>query len=116
MELKELTLSSMSDLSHGAVGVAVDMLIKQAIRDCIDRPGDNRGRVLTLGLIFKPTPHVDGQSITCEGTKAVAKAKLKLPDYETNELDFGVRHNGSAVFSPHSPENHKQTSFIEDDE
>ena len=112
----ELTLSSTAELSHGAVGVAVDRLIKQAVRDCIDRPSDKRPRTVTLGLFITPTPRIEGQSVTCEGAKGVAKAKLKIPDYETSEIDFGVRNNGSAIFAPHSPENHLQASFLDDDE
>ena len=116
MALKVLNLQSMADLSHGAVGVAVDKLIRQAIRDCIDRPGDDRARKLTVQIEFTPTAHIDGQSVTCEGAKAVAKASLKCPNYETGVLDLAVRENGAALFAPNSPENVAQATMFDDED
>ncbi len=116
MSLKVLNLQSMAELSHGSVGVAVDKLIRQAIRDCIDRPGDNRARKLTVQIEFTPTARVDGQSVTCEGAKAIAKARLKTPDYETGVLDLMVRENGSCVFAPASPENAAQATMFDDED
>ena len=44
MALQELNMQSLADLAHGAVGVTVNNLIRKAIRDCIDRPGDGPAR------------------------------------------------------------------------
>ena len=117
MPLQLLKLETLAVLAHGKVGVAFDREVKRAVRDCIDRPGDDRARTITLQINVAPTAVMDGQSVTCEGAKAVAKVKSKLPDYETQQIDLGVRENGSAVFSPTCPENHQQQEmFPEPDE
>ncbi len=112
MSQQLLKLETLSALAHGKVGVAFDREIKRLVRDCIDRPSDDRARVVTLQITVTPTAVVDGQSVTCEGAKAVAKVRSKVPDYETQEIDLGVRENGGAVFSPTCPENHRQIEMF----
>lgn len=116
MALQLLKLETLSELAHGKVGVAFDREIKRMVRDCIDRPSDDRARTITLTMTLTPTAVVDGQSVTCEGAKAIAKVKSKVPDYETQEIDLGVRENGGAVFSPTCPENHMQQELFEEPE
>lgn len=112
--VKELTLETLPELAHGKLGKAFARESKRMIRDCIDRPGDDRLRTLTVTLAFKPIAVVDGQCVTCEGAKAIAKIRGKSPDYETQEIDLGVRENGSAVFSPTCPENHRQMAMFDE--
>jgi hypothetical protein len=115
--LELLKLKSLGNLAHGKVGVAFDRELQRMGRDCIDRPSDDRVRTVTLSVSIKPTAVVDGQITTCEGAKAVAKVKSKMPDYETQEIDLGIRENGSTVFAPACPEDHRQGElFPEPDE
>lgn len=114
--VKVLTLATVPELAHGKVGVAFDRECKRMIRDCIDRPSDERPRKLVLQVTFKPVAVVDGQCVTCEGARAVAKIRGMAPDYETQEIDLGVRENGGAVFSPTCPENHRQMAMFEEPE
>jgi len=118
MSLKVLNLDTLKDLDLGRVGVGFGRLLEQAVRDCLDRPSDKRARKLTLQLAIKPKAEIVGNSISCEGASGVAQLKLKLPDYETQEVDFGVRENGRLVFSEDSPTNHRQATlgFGEEDD
>ena len=111
-----LKLETLAELAHGKVGVAFDREVKTLGKDCIDRPSDDRARTVTLTVTLKPTAIADGQSVTCEGVKAVAKVRSKKPDYETQEIDLGIRENGSMVFSPTCPENRRQQELFEPDE
>ena len=46
----------------------------------------------------------------------MAKVRGMAPDYETQEIDLGVRENGGAVFSPTCPENHRQMDLFQESE
>lgn len=113
--LQLLKLETLAELAHGKVGVAFNREVQRMGRDCVDRPSDDRARTVTLTVAIKPTAVIDGQSVTCEGAKAIARIKAKAPDYETQEIDLGIRENGSTVFSPSCPENHRQISMFADE-
>jgi len=116
VSIQLLKLETLTQLAHGKVGVAFDREIKRMIKDCLDRPSDERKRIITLTVEVTPTAVADGQVVTCEGAVCVAKVKSKLPDYESQKIDLGVRENGGAVFSPTCPENHRQQELFEPDE
>ena len=116
MPLTELNLDTLKDLAGGQVAVAFQRLVNQAVKDCVDRPGDKRMRKITLQLSVAPVAQIFENTISCEGAKGTVQARLKLPDYETTTLDFGVQQNGRAVFSPESPQDHRQATMFEDDQ
>lgn len=108
-----LGADTLDRLDRGAAGVAFNKAIEQAVVDCLDRPGDDRARTVTLQLVLKPVKEVHDNTISCEGARGVYKVRCKRPDYESQELDFGVRTNGMLVFSENSPANHKQPTFFD---
>ena len=112
MALKVLTLDTIKDLDLGRVGVGFSRLLEQAVRDCLDRPGDERARKLILQSALKPKAEIVGQTVSCEGAAGVAQLRLKLPDYESQEVDFGVKQNGRLVFNEESPRDHRQATLF----
>ena len=107
-ELFQLTASTLAKLDRGAAAAALDKAIETAVRDCLDRPSDERARKITLTLELVPVKDVIDNVISCEGAKGVYKVRYRQPDWESKELDFGVRENGMLVFSELSPDNHRQ--------
>lgn len=116
MALKVLTLDTIKDLDLGRVGVGFSRLLEQAVRDCLDRPADERARKLILQISLKPKPEIVGQTVSCEGAAGVAQLRLKLPDYESQEVDFGVKQNGRLVFNENSPRDHRQATMFDGEE
>ncbi len=115
MALKVLNLDTIKDLDLGRVGVGFGRLLEQAVRDCLDRPADERARKLILQLSLKPKSEIVGQTVSCEGAAGVAQLRLKLPDYESQEVDFGVKQNGKLIFSEDSPRDHRQATMFDDE-
>jgi hypothetical protein len=103
-------------LDRGRVGIAIRDFIRQAVNDCLDRPGDDRARVIKLEFALKPVAETHGEHVSCEGAKGVAKVKLKLPDRESSTLDFGVRKGGHLLYNENSPSNHRQATLFAGDE
>jgi len=112
-DLHALEASTIVHLDRGLPAAALDRAIRQAVRDCLDRPGDKRARKVTLQLTIAPICQTDENVLTCEGATGAAQIRVKLPDYESQALDFGVRQGGQLVFSEYSPKNHRQGSLFE---
>lgn len=110
-ELFQLTASTLAKLDRGAAAAALDQAIEAAVRDCLDRPADERVRKVTLSLEIRPIKEIHGSTVSCEGARGTYKARYRQPDWESRELDFGVRKTkagGMLVFSEMSPANHRQ--------
>lgn len=107
-ELTPFTLANIHTLDKERYGKAVDLLIKKAIEDCLDRPGDDRPRKLTMQMSFVPVTAAEGRTIECEGAKVVGQAKLAIPNFETKVVDIGVKSTGHGYFNEANPEDHRQ--------
>jgi len=115
-DLFALTASTLAKLDRGAAAAALDRAISQAVRDCLDRPTDDRPRKITMTLEITPVNEVIDNVVSCEGAKGLYKVRMRQPDWESKTLDFGVRQNGMLVFAEMSPDNHKQPLLFDDDD
>jgi hypothetical protein len=116
MSLFSLSAETLKQLDRGAAAAALDQAIQRAVKDCLDRPGDDRARKISLTLEVRPVTEVCNNVLTCEGARGCYKVRLRIPDWESQTLDFGVRENGLLVFNEHSPTNHRQATFFEGEE
>jgi len=112
-EVHRLTAETLAKLDRGAAAAAFDRAITQAVRDCLDRPSDDRVRKVTLELQLTPIVEVLQNVVSCEGAHGSYKVRYKQPDWESAELDFGVRKPGMLIFNENSPANHRQTTLLQ---
>jgi len=115
MGLKRLTLETIKDLDSGIAMETFQTAVQRAVKDCMDRPGDKRARQVVLQLKIVPVAVISGNSIDCDGAKGLFLCKVKIPDWETREVDFGIQQSGDLIFNPDSPNNHKQMTLIDDE-
>ena len=116
MSIVQFNLENLHLVDLGRVAAAFQKLVAHAVKDCVDRPDDDRGRTVTMELELCPVKEVVDNVITCEGAKGRFKMKCKLPQLETKVLDFGVKQNGILYFSEECPDNHRQTALPFDDD
>ena len=114
--VKKLTLGSIEDLNFGQAEAAFKKLLAQAVKDCIDRPAVKTGRKVLMQLTVAPIATVRGNTIDCESASGVLTLRAKVPDYETDQISFGVQHDGSLVFNPDCPDNYRQQSLLEEED
>lgn len=112
MGLINLSLETLKDLDFGAAEAAFRQALERAVQDCLDRPGDDRARKILLQMTLKPVKVIRGNTIDCDGARGLFQVRCKIPDWETREVDFGVRNNGTLYFSPESPDNHRQGTLL----
>jgi hypothetical protein len=113
--LQRLSLETIKSLDGGAALETFQNAVQRAVRDCMERPGDKRARKVVLQLALTPVPQIDGNTIDCDGAKGVFQCRVKIPDWETREVDFGVQNSGDLIFNPDSPRDHRQTTLLGDD-
>ena len=113
MSLQRLSLESIGSLDGGATMETFQLAVQKAVTDCINRPNDKRARKVNLQLTLVPVPVVTGNTIDCDGAKGTFQCKVRIPDYETREVDFGVQNSGDLIFNPDSPRDHKQMTLLE---
>jgi hypothetical protein len=83
-----------------------------AVRDCIDRPGDKRPRKVTMEFVIVPVVEENG---SCEGVTGEFKVKTTIPHRQTKPYSFGLNRQGKLFFSEESPSNVDQTTFADID-
>lgn len=115
MELVKLTTETLSRLDRGKYKATLEQAFQRAVQDCIDRPGDDRNRQVTVQFDLAPTVEVEDNVMYCDGVKARYQVRAKLPNWESKVLDFGVRKDGSLVFNEASPDNHRQMALPMDE-
>jgi len=111
MALKELNLENLKDLDLGRANMMFMAALAQAVRDCINRPADERARKVTLELTLKPVCETIGQTLSCEGARGVFICRSKIPHWETPEVDFGIKESGQLYFAEGSPRDHRQSTL-----
>ena len=114
--LQKLTIKTLPNVDFGKAALAFQRHLERAVQDCDDRPGVKKARKVSIQLSITPVPEVDGNTINCYAAKGVLTVTSKIPNHETQEIDFGVRANGDLVFNPESPGNHRQATMFVDDE
>ena len=115
-KLKQLTYETLPDLEDGRGVAAFNSLLKRAITDCMDRPGEPKTRKVTLQIDLMPVVDAD---MTCTEVKMQILAKCGLPDYATRVYSTGARKSQSGpmlVFNEDSPMNVNQTTFTDEDD
>jgi hypothetical protein len=111
--LKRFNLESLKDLKNGEALVTFQTAVQRAVKDCIDRPGDKRARKVILQMTLKPVPQITGNTIDCDGAKGTFQCRVRIPDWETQEVDFGVQQSGDLLYNPDSPNDHRQRTLVD---
>lgn len=114
--LTKFSLETMKDLDGGRATLTFDEQLKVAVRDCLERPGEQRARVVTLQMTMIPVAVVEGNTVDCDGVNAVIKCTTKLPDHQARQVNFGIKNDGSLIFNKNSPNDHRQTTLDYDEE
>lgn len=113
MGLQRFDLDTMKALDGGITPEIFQDAVRRAVKDCIERPGDKRARIVILQMKIVPVPLITGNTIDCDGAKGTFQCKTKIPDWETREVDFGVQNSGDLLFNPDSPRDHKQMTLLD---
>lgn len=105
-----VALEAFKDLDGGVINEAFNRDLTRAAQDCIDHPGLNVARKVTLTIELKPVIDRDG----CREVKASACVKHTLPTRKSRDYSFGVNVRGQMYFNPDAPDNIQQRTLLGD--
>lgn len=105
---KSLSLSTLGDLDFGKVDIATKKLIEKAVRDCLDRPGDEGARTVTLSFSMVPVLESNGE---CEVVNLECSATCKVPPHRSKVYPMQPTKSGDLLFQPLSPDNPHQMAL-----
>jgi len=113
VSLKQFTLDNLNDLDGGKAALAFEHHVRRAALDCMDRPGDDKARTVTLQVSLKPVMEPGGD---CVEVEAQIHAKSTVPPHKTKPYSFGLRKNGVLVFNPDATDAVDQATLLDDPE
>jgi ribosomal protein L30/L7E len=115
MPLHPLSLDTLKDLDMGKAHEAFNVHVRRVAQDCLDRPGDPKPRTVNMQITFIP---ILDEAADCSEVKAAIQVTSKIPSHRTKVYSFGLRRNGTLVFSEDSPTNVAQNTIFDglDDE
>lgn len=106
---ERLTLAGLHQLDAIAA-VAIDEDLKEAVRDCVDRPVVKGDRKVTITVIVSPDADSDGVVRTVH---TQLETKLNTPRRLGRKTHCEAKGNGAALFNPESPGDPHQRTIDE---
>lgn len=88
MEMREFQFKELGTLDNGLVEIGMNKALERAVRDCMDRPGVDKDRKVTLEACLRPVSDEHG---VCEEVEIVFKVKDTSPVRETKAYPFSAR-------------------------
>lgn len=107
-----LTLETLNQLDMGRVAEAWKQAVERCVRDCHDRPADERARQIMLQLDIRPVCDDSGMP---DGASGEFKIKDKLPHRQSKTYSFSASKNGQLVFNEASDDDARQRTLDEGD-
>lgn len=116
MPVLELNVDSLKKIDDGRIDVAFQQEIRHVIQDMQDRPGDDRDRIVTLKLVFKPLCDDRGD---LESVNVKMDIGSKVPSRKTKVFDMKARNSARGpmlVFNEDSLDDMDQTTIFDQDQ
>lgn len=119
MAYEKLTLDALRKLDGGRIAEAFDQAVDRARDDCIDRPGTNGARKVSLIVEFKSVQDADTGGL--DSVEVSFDVKEVIPPRKSRKYNMDARESvpgdpGGLFFQPLSPERHNQGTFAALDE
>lgn len=108
MPLEPFKCESLASIDSGRIGVAIDQAVARAHRDCADRPGVEKPRVVTLQIVLIPVAQ-DGQG-DLDSVNVEFRVRESIPLRSSKR--YNMRSDGRELrYNELSPEDHAQTTI-----
>lgn len=112
MALAQLRLDSLAGLDDGRPSKAWLHELAHVVQDCIDRPGDDTAREVSLTLKLKPIPSNENGVVIAETCEGEFYVKSKVPVRKTKTYSFRANKKGHLLYSADSPDNVDQQTLL----
>lgn len=104
MNKQSFTLENLKLLDFGKIGAAFDAERQHVVKDCIDRPTDERPRSVSISFKFKPMVDPSANVTDCDSVAVECEITSSLPKRRTKVYTMTPRHDGTLTFHPDLPD------------
>lgn len=109
MAILQFGVEAFKDFDGGRLAALIEHELKNAVRDCQDRPGEKKAR--KVSVTFELKPQDSDKSGVIDGVSLSFQCKLALPTRQSISYSLGLKQNGALFYNEHSPRNHRQGTF-----
>jgi hypothetical protein len=110
----EFSLENLKLLDFGKIGVAFSAEVQRVVKDCLDRPGDENARAVSIKFNFKPA--AEPGSNDCEQVNVECEITSSVPKRRTKVYQMQPHHNGKLSFNPDLPDEPDQDTLYHGEE
>ena len=119
--LEKFSLASLATIDNGRIAANFQQLLDAAIRDCQDRPNDEKPRKLLIEMQICPVTGIVNGQVICENVNGAFQLKSTVPTRKTAVYSFGLRTVGkenkpTLIFNNASLDNADQATFFDGDD
>lgn len=108
--LQLLTLNSLEELDP-VIFLEWQKSLQAAVRDCADRPHEEKPREIALIVKVTPVRDIDGANMACVGVEAELTVKSTRPAHTRGGKSMSIYADGQCAFNPLSPHNVQQRTL-----
>lgn len=108
---QEFNLEALKEMADGKVAAAFNRILRDAVKDAMDRPGEKAARTVSLQLSITP---VIGQEGMCESVNVAAQISGKTPKYHSAPVNCTAKTTGQLLFNSMSEDHADQMTIDED--
>jgi hypothetical protein len=116
MPMEKFTLGNMPLLENGIVTASFDAELRRLVKDCDERPLDDKPRVLQMTVKLTPNPDVHGQHPVCDTVDVEVEITGKVPTMRTKSYAMKLKQDGTLAFHPDLPDDPDNETIMDEAE
>lgn len=107
---KQLTVANLQELDRGLPAIAINQALRQAVKDCLDRPGNDKKREVSISI--QVWPELDKQTAVLDVVNITIDVKTRTPAQTSAVYRMLTTKDGVPLFQPASPLDPRQEAFF----
>ncbi len=110
--MMQISAAALAEIDGGRVARAIDAELEAVVRDCLNRPGDDAARKVTIEIAIKPAHTSDSGELEIAGVTFAVRSSVPKRTSRTYQAAVDVKRRKLSV-NEFSPDNPNQGSLIE---
>ncbi len=111
----ELNLENLPQLDFGKIVAAFNHEREHVVKDCLDRPQDDKPREVVIRFVFKPVTDATSRTIDCDSIDVGCEVSSKVPKRRTSIYSMAPKQDGGLTFHPDLPSDANGSTLYDPD-
>lgn len=113
-QMEKLNLDNLRKIDQGLIVAAFDAELAALVKDCDERPLEDKPRELTLKLKLTPDPQGSAGGVYLDKVNVEFELVGKRPVSRTRVYTMTAKHDHTLAFQPESPDDPDQGTIAEE--